>query len=248
MRWIKCQNCGKIVQTDGEKAFCPECRAELKAKSTLGERICRECGRPFVGGPRAWYCHECREKRKKEADRRHKKNGTQRKLGSIDRCEICGKEYVVEGSRQRYCKECAETAVKQINREQGREWNAKNREKLAAQKKERKKNRKVCVVCGKQFYTGGPDVTCSAGCARILKSYNMAVADFRRGRREKEPTIEEFASYHARQSGVKGVSRSRNGKRWVAHVNGKHLGTFDTIEEAEEAVKEARNGLNQSNA
>lgn len=248
MRWIKCQNCGKVIQADGEKAFCPECRAELKANSTLAERTCRGCERTFVGGPRAWYCPECREERKKEASRRHKKNGTQRKLGSIDYCEICGKEYVVEGSRQRYCRECAEAAVKEIDRAQGREWNMENREKLAAQKKERKEHRKVCAVCGKQFYTGGPEVACSEGCVRVLKSYNMAIADFRRGRRGKFPTISEFVAYHERQSGVKGVSRSRDGKRWVAHVGGNHLGTFDTIEEAEEAVKEARNGLDQSNA
>lgn len=227
------------MQADGEKVFCPECHAGLKASPTLAERTCRECGRAFVGGPRAWYCPECREERKKEASRRHKKNGTQRKLGSVDHCEICGKEYIVEGGRQKYCKDCAEAAVKEIDRAQGRAWNAKNREKLAAQKKERKENRKICAVCGKQFYTGGPEVTCSKECAKVWKSYNMAMTDFKRGRREKEPTIEEFASYHARQSGVKGVSRSRNGKRWVAHVGGKHLGTFDTIEEAEKVVGEA---------
>ena len=248
MRWIKCQNCGKIVQADGEKVFCPECRAELKANSTLAERTCRGCERTFVGGPRAWYCHECRAERKKETDRRHRKNGTQRKLGSVDHCEICGKEYIVEGGLQRYCKNCAEDAVREIDRAQGREWNKKNKDRMLAQKKERKENRKACAVCRKQFYTGGPEVTCSEECAKVWKSYNMAMTDFKRARREKEPTIEEFASYHARQSGVKGVSRSRNGKRWVAHVGGRHLGTFDTIEEAEEAVKEARSGLDQSNA
>ena len=246
MRWIKCQNCGKIVQTDGEKAFCPECRAELKAKSTLGECICRECGRPFVGGPRAWYCHECRAERKKEADRRHRKNGTQRKLGSVDHCEICGKEYIVEGGRQRYCKDCATEAIREVDRAQSIEWNNAHREKISEMKKKRKENRKVCSVCGKQFYSGGPEVTCSAECAKVLKSYNMAMVDYKRGKREKEPTVEEFIAYHARQSGVKGVSQSANGKRWVARVYNKHIGTFDTVEEAAEAVRRAKNdGLDQ---
>ena len=112
-----------------------------------------------------------------------------KKIGSIDHCEICGKEYVVESGLQRYCKDCAEEAVKEIDRAQGREWNAKNREKLADRKKDRKENRKVCAVCGKQFYTGGPEATCSEECANVLKSYNMAVVDFKRGKLKTEPDI-----------------------------------------------------------
>lgn len=193
MRWIKCQNCGKVVQVDGEKVFCPECRAELKSKSTLAERTCRECGKTFIGGPRAWYCPECRAERQIEQSRKCKKNGAVRKLGSIDHCEICGKEYVVESGRQRYCKDCAAEAVKKVDRAQSIEWNQKNRERLAEQKKEKKENRKVCRVCGKVFYSGDPSVTCSDGCASVLKSYNAATADFKRGKRKEEPNLVKMA-------------------------------------------------------
>lgn len=29
-------------------------------------RICQGCGKTFLGGPRAWYCEDCREERKKK--------------------------------------------------------------------------------------------------------------------------------------------------------------------------------------
>ena len=28
--------------------------------SSLRQRTCRACGRSFLGGPRAWYCRQCR--------------------------------------------------------------------------------------------------------------------------------------------------------------------------------------------
>jgi HNH endonuclease len=40
------------------------------------------------------------------------------------------------------------------------------------------------------------------------------------------------------RSGVKGVTRSANGKRWVAHAFNKYIGTFDTIEQARDAYQE----------
>ena len=57
------------------------------------------------------------------------------------------------------------------------------------------------------------------------------------------PTMEKIIEYQQRQSGVKGVSRSKSGNRWIAHVGGKHIGTYDTIEEAAKAVEKAKKEL-----
>lgn len=193
MRWIKCKNCGKILQVDGEKTLCPECREAIRRKSTLADRTCRQCGKTFLGGPRAWYCPECRVMRQKEACKRYYRQGPKRPLGSIDQCVICGKDFVVKNARQKYCPDCAAEAVKAVDREQGREWNAEHRETLAAQKKENAKNRKVCSVCGTPFYTGGPEATCSLECAAALNSYNAAKADHKRGKRASPPSLVEIA-------------------------------------------------------
>ena len=106
-----CKYCG--VEFDGAPGSisCPVCAQDHK-KSTLRARTCRKCGTVFAGGPRAWYCPSCRHERKKEADRSYKKRGAERLIGSIDRCIICGKDYVVNGSMQRYCKDCAPSAIK----------------------------------------------------------------------------------------------------------------------------------------
>lgn len=248
MRLIKCQKCGKTVEASGEECFCPECRMEMKKASTLKDRTCKACGAQFIGGPRAWYCPECRKERQKEQNREHKRRGTSRPLGSVDLCKVCGKEYIVESGRQMYCKDCAKNAVRMVDRAQSIAYNRENKDRLATIKKDRQENRRVCQVCGKVFYSEQPTVTCSDFCNRCMKSYNQAMADYRRGRRDM-PTMEEIVKYQSRQSGVNGVSRSKNGKRWIAHVRGKHIGTYDTIEEAARAVKEAeQNELDQSNA
>lgn len=95
--------------------------------STVAKRVCRQCGIEFMGGPRAWYCPNCRRERAKEANRRCKAkqrlNGhADRPLGSIDKCTVCGADYVVQSARQKYCKKCAPEQYKIVDREQGRDW------------------------------------------------------------------------------------------------------------------------------
>lgn len=240
MRTIKCWHCGQIVQANKEVALCPNCRAELKAASTLRQRTCRSCGAEFAGGPRAWHCPNCREERAKAATRAYKaraKSGKVRKIGSTDICQVCGKEYTVESGNQRYCPDCAPEAVRQIDHAQSRAWMAEHREAAAELKKERARNRKVCAVCGNIFYSSTPAVTCSGKCAKIMRSYHQAMADHKR-RGSPAPTIDSVEDRLSQKSGVPGVSRSRNGLRWIARADNKHLGTYDSIDAAAQAIKD----------
>lgn len=243
MRTIKCWSCGQIVQVTGESALCPNCHKELKAASTLRDRVCRTCGAIFSGGPRAWYCPDCRAERAKAANREYKaraKAGNARQIGSTDICQICGKEYTVTGGLQRYCPQCAPDAVREIDRAQSREWMAEHREEAVSRKKEIAQNRRVCKVCKKVFYSNKPAVTCSVECKKVLKSYNQSMSDHKR-RGSPAPTLEAVAERLSKQSGVPGVSRSRNGTRWIARYQNKHIGTFDTIEDAAKAIEERKN-------
>lgn len=196
MRSVKCRKCGAIIQANGEKCFCPKCYAEVKATSTLATRVCRECGKTFTGGPHAWYCPDCRAERRRLQSResqRRTARGKTRKLGSTDFCIKCGKEYVVKSGLQKYCPDCAEAAVREIDRAKSIEWVRAHIERISAQKDDRRKNRKVCRVCGKGFYSGTTTVTCSPECANVLKSYYMASADYKRGKRKSKPDLVEMA-------------------------------------------------------
>ena len=189
MHWVKCDNCGKIVKVSGKgkgsgksggsvngevgskkAVVCPECGAEINKRPTMEERVCRECGKKFIGGPRAWYCPDCKKEIISEIDARRYRNGPQRKLGSIDQCEICGKEYVVKSSRQRYCKECAEKEKREYKRRVSEERRRKKKD-LAEREKMRAKNRRKCPVCGKGIRPGGSAETCSEECANVLREY-----------------------------------------------------------------------------
>ena len=87
--------------------------------AVYGNRICRECGMIFEGGPRAWYCPECRHERRKRRDVERKNRPSKRPLGSKDICENCGKEYIVNCGLQKYCPDCQKEMHRKIDNEQG---------------------------------------------------------------------------------------------------------------------------------
>lgn len=119
-----CRQCGASFSSGGEEqSLCPDCLAAQKA-STLRPRTCRQCGRTFPGGPRAWYCPACRAERKRDRERAHRRSGAQRKLGSTDLCESCGKPYIVSGGLQRYCPQCAPEMIRRKDNASSRAYNA----------------------------------------------------------------------------------------------------------------------------
>lgn len=107
-------------------------------------RICRGCGETFSGGPRAWYCPECREERKRKQwrdFRRRKKAGSVVPIGSVIQCEICGKEIVKNSGLQRFCEDCAKVHLKEIDNAQSLRWKRENPEKIKESKRVLSKNR-----------------------------------------------------------------------------------------------------------
>lgn len=86
------------------------------------ERVCKTCGVVFVGGPRAYYCPDCRALRREESTKQsHQRQalGVQRKLGSFDTCNICGDIYMVASANQRYCTSCGKAHLMALQRTRG---------------------------------------------------------------------------------------------------------------------------------
>ena len=104
-----------------------------KMKDNILPRICRTCGTSFLGGPRAFYCPECREERKKEQSKKYKeciKHGSIITLGSVIQCESCGCDIIKCSGLQRFCPQCAKKHLKIIDNKQSEDWNKKNKEKV----------------------------------------------------------------------------------------------------------------------
>lgn len=169
-----CKYCGAGYDGDPGSTACPECVKKLRS-STIRDRICRACGITFPGGPRAWYCPECRADRKREADRRHKRSGPSRKIGSTDICQICGNPYTVASGLQKYCPDCAPDVVRSIDREQSRAWAA---EHLSPQQRREQRQActapHLCVVCGKPFLPDDASHTCSKACQAIYARWRAS--------------------------------------------------------------------------
>ncbi|MDR1131615.1 MAG: hypothetical protein LBL15_04270 [Oscillospiraceae bacterium] len=153
-------------------------------------RICRQCGRSFAGGPRAWYCPDCRSERQKKQRKEHKRRaklGQARKLGeTISSCEICGKPYIVSGALQRSCPVCAPAAVAEIDREQGLEYYADRKEAINPARYAALRKTTACVVCGKEFPANGKRTnTCSGACHKIKMQRLFKIADAKRAPRHR---------------------------------------------------------------
>ena len=235
MRLRNCKRCGTPYETDRPGTYlCPACSVEAKRESVIRDRICRQCGAVFPGGPRAWYCPSCRADRQRDADRRSKRTDPARPLGSTDTCKRCGGEYVVESGRQLYCKRCAEIAVRETVRAHKIEYTAENRDRLNAHKQAMRTDRKVCVVCGSVFDADTPTVTCSPSCAAKLRRQRQEESDIRRGKRKSAVGVKYNSGLP--KSGIAGITARRNGK-WQASYKGSYIGIYEDIQAAAAALE-----------
>lgn len=219
---IKCHS-----RYDGTKwsTLCPACAAESK-RNVRRVRVCQTCGAEFVGMPKTKHCPDCMAERRKQqakAAAERKRTGQARKLGSIDNCIKCGKEYVVNGPTQKYCSECAPEAYLEIDRAQARQWIADNMDY-----EQRGIDRtaavpiKTCPICGKEFRPTNATVTCSSECAAKYKilQHNKYVDEHRdhinavnRNRMRAKTNAmnpEEYAQYRAK---VNAIARENYQKR-----------------------------------
>lgn len=101
-------------------------------------------------------------------------------LGSMRKCAVCGAAFAIQSARQIYCAGCAPAAYAAVDR-------AQSRARQARLGNPHSRPVRVCAVCGQAIPHGRMADTCGDACARRLKSYWQAVADYKRGRRKSPP-------------------------------------------------------------
>lgn len=176
-----CQVCGKPFYGGQDCFYCPECASVKKLDAVVKIRACQDCGVEFYGGPRARRCPDCAYKAQQETSRRHKKTGTMRPLGSIDKCAICGAKYVVVSGRQKYCSDaCQRKGVLEWQREHKKGY-SKASGQYAKMQERRKGAQKVCVYCLRLFVSDKPTNTCSDYCRKEQQKIAQCTADIKRG-------------------------------------------------------------------
>lgn len=177
-----CRDCGTPFYGGGpDKLYCDEC-AKKRRSNVIRMRRCKMCGAEFPGGPRAYYCPVCRKERQKEANRRARaRGGSLRPIGSIDTCEWCGTEYIVNSGRQKYCSdECQNAAVLKWQREHKKGYNVESGQDIKRRER-RKDKQKICVYCGKVFQSDTTTNLCSDYCRTRQHQINAYIAERNRG-------------------------------------------------------------------
>lgn len=176
-----CQICGKPFYGGADCHYCPECARAKKLDTVVRFRSCQDCGTEFYGGPRARRCPDCAYKAQQETSRRHKKTGTARPLGSIDKCAVCGKEYIVKSGRQKYCSDiCMRQGVLAWQREHKRGYHKASGQNIKKQER-RNQKKKVCAYCLRTFTSNTSSGLCSDYCRMEHKKLLQCKADIARG-------------------------------------------------------------------
>ena len=138
------------------------------------DRICQTCGASFKGGPRSWYCPNCRTDRRRERQRRYQKDGYSRHIGDTDICKNCGAEYTISSGLQMYCEECQKEMHMQLDRKQSLAYYEEHRDEINPTRNERRRvPERKCVICGKLFNPKGrgQSKTCSAECQADYREF-----------------------------------------------------------------------------
>lgn len=191
-----CIKCGKLFYGGTDKTYCDECAKVIKS-NVMRTRTCKSCGAEFLGGPRASYCPNCRKIRQREANERaRKRGGATRPIGSIDKCKLCGAEYVVNSGRQKYCSdECQREAVLAWQREHKKGYGQASGQDIKKAER-RKEKKKICVYCGRVFSSNTATNTCSDYCRKKNTKIIEYRAEIKRGINANiEKLIEERNEY-----------------------------------------------------
>ena len=187
----RCRRCGKEYAAGKEWSYlCEDCGKIAKRETVYKTRICTVCGASYTGAPAAKYCPSCQVAVRREQRRIYNHVATKRQarpLGSTDICKNCGKEYIVNGSRQMYCSICGPQVGKLKELKRKREYAAENYDALKRHMRDMKVGSKLCVVCGNPITSRSNTVTCSAECKAENRSQTLAKADFKRGKRITPP-------------------------------------------------------------
>lgn len=176
-----CQVCGNPFYGSTDCYYCPECARAKKLDTVVKIRTCHDCGIEFYGGPRARRCPDCAYKAAQETNKRHKKSGTKRPLGSVDKCAICGKEYTVKSGGQKYCSDiCMRKGVLEWQREHKKGYNKASGQDVKKMER-RKEAQKVCTYCLRTFSTDKSTPYCSDYCRTEQAKIYQCIADLNRG-------------------------------------------------------------------
>ena len=193
---LACQVCGEPFYGSRDFHYCPACARGKKLDTVIRIRSCQDCGIEFYGGPRAKRCLDCAYKAQQAANRQHKKAGTKRPLGSIDRCVICGQEDVVASGRQKYCSDaCQRKGVLEWQKEHKRGYSKASGQDVKKMAR-REQSQKICVYCLRAFKSDTSTNLCSDYCRNEQKKLIQCASDVKRGyKRDYQGYIDKRNEY-----------------------------------------------------
>lgn len=176
-----CMMCGKPFFGALDHFYCPTCTEDRKINKPPLAKICKDCGSEFVGYSNERRCSRCVEAALQESYRKYWDNGgTQRPMGSIDKCVLCGKEYTVRSSSQKYCSDDCRRMANVPKQKEYKKIYYRTSKRAAELKQRRKQVTNICVYCLQPYKksSGSSTNVCSDYCRlehQKIKQYESYV-------------------------------------------------------------------------
>lgn len=176
-----CLRCGSPFYGSKDFFYCPSCTENRKINKPPLAKICKDCGAEFVGYSNERRCSRCVEAALQESYRKYWDNGgTQRPMGSIDKCVLCGKEYTVRSSSQKYCSDDCRRMANIPKQKEYKKIYYRTSKRAAELKQRRKQVTNICVYCLQPYKksSGSSTNVCSDYCRlehQKIKQYESYV-------------------------------------------------------------------------
>lgn len=116
----ECPECGKEYIGTRRRKYCPDCTLRLTTCDTFRPKPCIKCGAEFPGAPAEKYCQKCLAEYV-DTPAANALREKYREMGSVAKCDRCGRDYFVESPSQRYCPECMDDAARERAQQNARE-------------------------------------------------------------------------------------------------------------------------------
>lgn len=188
---------------------------------------CIDCGVEIYRPIKCKRCEACQDRINRINKSIIQAKGPRRPLGSTDKCQRCGRGYIVESGMQKYCKACAHVATLEAKRDATRAYMAAKRadpvkrEEINAAKRVVKQD-KPCAKCGKPFRTTSRGLYCSDACRKAAKAdyyraygqehTEVKIAKARERRKAMTQEQRDAINARARENYRKRKEREKNGE------------------------------------
>jgi hypothetical protein len=139
----------------------------------------------------------------------------------MDKCERCGKDYIVNGGNQRFCEDCRLPHTLEYDAARAMPKYEANKDKYNPVRNERRKiGTRHCEYCGNEYLKKDASKTCSEECRRKLRNKKWNERDKKKReklKRRNARVIPMIGRTYGRLTVIEEIKKTTKERRFLCH-------------------------------